>query len=193
MYEPRAYWTWRSLVYGENYVGPGSREEESKTQQKRFENALHPFLASKKWKLLVDFGCGSGRLAPFLASHARTYLGVDISSVGIDQARLTHPSLHFLWMKDDRITLPDRTVDLVVAVTVFQHIVHESDYWIWADEIRRVLAPAGRVVVVDQLPFEEEEPHEHVRPRDPSDMAHRLGLKKKAYQKLGEHWIGVFR
>jgi len=192
MYRLRDYWTYRALVAGKNYVGPGSHADLTEAQGEEFEEALRGRLGRSR--LLLDFGCGSGRFSRYLSSFTEAYLGVDISSVGIDQARRAEPDLHFLWLPLDRIELPKGVVDTVVAITVLQHIVAPGDLAVWGREIRRVLRPGrGRVYVIEQKAYVDEEPHEHVAPRIPEDLGDALGLKIRKVESLSEHWLGVYR
>ena len=191
-YRPRDYWTRRASAAGENYVGPGNRADRTAEQKEEFEKALSWPILSRRSSQLLDFGCGSGRFSSFLASSSKAYLGVDISPVGIEQARERNPKLDFLYLPHDRIPLADGVVDTVVAITVFQHIVAATDFDLWTSEVRRVLAPKGRVYLIEQKVYEDREPDEHVLPRTPDKFEAALGLKLLKLENLPEHWIGVF-
>jgi len=190
-YRPRDYWTWRPLVKGPEYVGPGSKPDLNAAERGDFVATLEQYLPSPKPGLTLDFGCGSGRLAPNIARHSEPYLGVDISPTGIQQAQRMHPELHFIWMPQDHIPLPNQTVKTVVASVVFQHIVHDRDWAIWTKELKRVLCPGGRVFVIDNLPVDH--PHTHMKPRDPMKVAMDLNLSCRKQMDLEEHWFGLFR
>ena len=81
---------------------------------------------------LLDFGCGSGRLAthaiPFLETGA--YIGIDISLTQIAIAREVHTALtsqqhvEFRHQGDERFG--GQPVDLIAAFSVFTHIEHED-------------------------------------------------------------------
>lgn len=89
---------------------------------------------------LVDLGCGTGRLAvhvvPWLKTGPR-YVGIDISKTMLAHARrlvgekVPSPlcSIEFLHQTTpDFPLLPDKTVDMVCAFSVFTHMEHEDSF-----------------------------------------------------------------
>lgn len=103
---------------------------------------------------LLDLGCGNGRLAvhavPYLATGS--YVGVDISTRLLAQARrrvagLTGGGCRVTWQHQAgrTLALPDASVDVMCAFSVFTHTEHEDAYQ-YLVEARRVVRPAGRVV-----------------------------------------------
>ena len=88
---------------------------------------------------LVDFGCGTGRLAvhaiPWLADDGR-YVGIDISKTMLAHARAmvgekvsSHCcSVEFLHQTTPNFPLPEKSVDMVCAFSVFTHMEHEDSY-----------------------------------------------------------------
>lgn len=98
--------------------------------------------------LVVDIGCGSGRLAKQLARlPALRYLGFDIVPRLVDYARRRHGGPRFQFRCVDRtmIPLPDGCADMVASFSVFTHILPEESF-VYLEEARRVLKPGGRVV-----------------------------------------------
>ena len=102
-----------------------------------------PFAAGRR---VVDAGCGAGYGAAALAPAARTVLGVDASADAIRYAREHYfaPNLGFLPASCAALPLPDASVDLVVALEVIEHL---AEWQRFLDEARRVLTPAGRLIV----------------------------------------------
>ncbi len=104
---------------------------------------------------LVDFGCGTGRLAvhviPYL--HGGHYIGIDVSRPMLDGARrrvarvVPAPPARVSWIQQTRpvFPLPDRSVDVICAFSVFTHVEHEDTYRYLADA-RRIIRPDGRFV-----------------------------------------------
>src|SRR5581483_61627 len=103
----------------------------------------------------VDFGCGTGRLAvhviPYL--HGGHYIGIDVSRPMLDGARrrvarvVPAPPARVSWIQQTRpvFPLPDRSVDVICAFSVFTHVEHEDTYRYLADA-RRIIRPDGRFV-----------------------------------------------
>lgn len=177
---------------GIDYVGPGSKPDLTDEEAKAFTEVVKEVLSRRSCGLTLDFGCGSGRMTRVISKYARPYLGVDISPTGIDQAKWAHPRNHFLWLHQDHIPLPDKRVKTMVALIVFQHIVSDEDWEVWAKEIRRVLAPGGSLLVIDDKGGPEMQ--EHMRPRTPEEIGDALEMVRfRKVGKLKNHWAGVFR
>ncbi|GMN04005.1 class I SAM-dependent methyltransferase [Erythrobacter sp. MTPC3] len=109
-------------------------------------------------KDVLDFGCGAGQLAFFLASkgRAKSVTGVDIDLAALDRAHDAlrrradlADSLHFI--EGDTIGLPldDASIDLITAFDCLEHVMEPGAILRgWA----RVLRPGGRVLI-EWFPF----------------------------------------
>ena len=97
---------------------------------------------------LIDFGCGSGRLAWALGQNMRIdYLGIDIVQALLDYAATRAPRTYrFALNRTLRIPAPDASADMVCAFSVFTHLLHTESY-LYMEDIRRVLRPGGRLVL----------------------------------------------
>jgi SAM-dependent methyltransferase len=98
--------------------------------------------------LLVDVGCGAGRLAERLAPRFRgTYVGTDVVEALVEYARerSTRPTWTFDVTATPTIPVEDGTADVVCFFSVFTHLPHEAIYAYLA-ECRRALRPGGAVV-----------------------------------------------
>jgi SAM-dependent methyltransferase len=101
---------------------------------------------------LVDLGCGTGRLAVQAVRWLEgEYIGIDIAQKMLDiaQRRLdvlageTRCSVRLINSGATSFPVPDRSVDLICAFSVFTHMEHEDSY--------RYLVDAHRVVKEDGL------------------------------------------
>jgi SAM-dependent methyltransferase len=91
----------------------------------------------------LDVGCGDGRTAGlWLNTHARRYVGVDISSHAVELA--TQAGLEAICV-GDAATLPfaDDSFDVAVCLEVFEHLFDPRSV---ALEIARVLRPGGTLI-----------------------------------------------
>lgn len=98
--------------------------------------------------LLVDVGCGSGRLAkPLSAWLNGGYLGIDLVPALVAHARkiAARPDWRFQVIQHIGIPEVDGRADMVCFFSVLTHLTHEQSYW-YLEEARRVLTPGGRVV-----------------------------------------------
>ncbi len=97
-------------------------------------------------KAILDFGCGPGRVLPHFraeAETARSFQGCDIDAESITwlSESLPPPFKVFLNKEDPPLPLPDASLDLIYATSVFTHL---HDTWgAWIAELHRLLAPGG--------------------------------------------------
>jgi ubiquinone/menaquinone biosynthesis C-methylase UbiE len=92
---------------------------------------------------ILEFGCGTGKNTETFAREARTVLGVDISEamLGIAQARGFPASVALTLIEPGaRWPVTDRTIDVVTASLVLEHVAHLP--MVFA-EAARVLRPGG--------------------------------------------------
>jgi SAM-dependent methyltransferase len=110
--------------------------------------------ANRAWEVLPDadavvleIGCGTGRVLQHLAGRYREVHGVDIAGEMVKQGerRLAAvPNVHFHQGNGyDLEAFADESVDLVYSALVFQHMPKTVAYN-YFQETRRVLRPGGR-------------------------------------------------
>jgi ubiquinone/menaquinone biosynthesis C-methylase UbiE len=96
--------------------------------------------------VVLEIGCGIGRVMQYLAGRYREVHGIDISSEMVKQGerRLGHLSNVHLHHGNgyDLDPLADESFDLVYSAFVFQHMPKTTAYNYFL-EIRRVLRPGG--------------------------------------------------
>ena len=98
---------------------------------------------------VLDLACGPGVLAPALAERARRVLGLDLvpESLALALRRTAHlPGVGFVRGLAEATPLADGSFDAVVLRLALHHV--ERPERVLA-EARRVLLPAGRLVVLD--------------------------------------------
>lgn len=99
---------------------------------------------------LLDVGCGDGTYAIALTGQGARVVGVDLSAEMIPsagaRARSAGRSPVFVRADLNRLPFPDRSFDAVLAVTVLCFV---RDVGRALREMRRVLAPGGRLVLGD--------------------------------------------
>jgi 2-polyprenyl-3-methyl-5-hydroxy-6-metoxy-1,4-benzoquinol methylase len=80
---------------------------------------------------VLDVGCGNGYLAGYFSRRRCQVVGIDLSTAGIELARLTYPSVRFEVMPaDDRILerLNEEPFDLIVSAEVVEHLYAPRDF-----------------------------------------------------------------
>jgi ubiquinone/menaquinone biosynthesis C-methylase UbiE len=103
---------------------------------------------------LVDFGCGTGRLAVHAipALPEGHYIGIDVSQemlkrldVRVGALRRHTCRVSLMHQPHDSFPIADRTVDMVCAFSVFTHMEHEDSFR-YLQDARRIVRPGGRFV-----------------------------------------------
>jgi ubiquinone/menaquinone biosynthesis C-methylase UbiE len=97
---------------------------------------------------VLDLGCGNGALLEALAERIELGVGVDVSSAMIARARsrVTH-ALRFETISGPSLPFSDRSFDVVTSFLSFRYL----DWDPVLREIRRVLSPGGRLLIVDMV------------------------------------------
>jgi SAM-dependent methyltransferase len=116
----------------------------------KLEYHLLRFLGLADGQLVIDVGCGNGRLAAQLAPFpAIRYIGSDIVAELLARAKRVcrRPDWKFA-LSDGRpnIPAPDGSADYVCFFSVFTHVLQVDSYRYLRDA-SRVLRPGGRVVM----------------------------------------------
>ncbi len=104
--------------------------------------------AAPPFPRVLDIGCGTGALLRALSPRIRAGVGVDVSSAMIAQAKARAreaPHLSFQVTPDRILPFPLGSFDLVICFLAFRYL----DWQHILPEVRRVLAPGGRFLMVD--------------------------------------------
>lgn len=95
---------------------------------------------------VLDLGCGDGLYLPALAARGANVWGVDRSAVALERASRAHPGAQLRQVgPDERIPLDDNAVERVWCCDTLEHVVDTQTV---LSEVRRVLRPGGRLLVV---------------------------------------------
>ncbi len=102
---------------------------------------------------VVEIGCGTGKNTEWLAQHASTVVGLDLSPemLARARARVTNPHVTFI-EHDVQRTWPvaDESVNAVIGNLVLEHV---SNIRIIFHEAQRVLRPNGTLFLCELHPF----------------------------------------
>ncbi len=110
-------------------------------------------LLPAEWRVL-DVGTGTGYLLPFLARHFQSVIAADASAAMLDLARqrarregISH--VRFELGRIEELPLADASVDCALALLVLRY---STDLDRSINELARVTAGGGRLLVVDIVP-----------------------------------------
>jgi SAM-dependent methyltransferase len=109
-------------------------------------------LANSPNKDVLEYGCGPGFEALFIARMASTVTGIDISDKAIEQAteraRREHAeNATFRTMDAESMDFADDSFDLICGMGILHHLdLHKS-----LSEIARTLRPGGKAVFIEPL------------------------------------------
>ena len=104
----------------------------------------------KVGRYAIDLGCGPGRQAVLLAERFAQVDAVDLSGPMIELARARRPRPNITYLHGDlRQAGQAGHYDLVLCVRTLHHV---PDLHAALSHLKRLLAPGGRLVVVDNYP-----------------------------------------
>jgi SAM-dependent methyltransferase len=94
----------------------------------------------------VDLGCGAGTEVGYLASRGRRAVGVDLSRAALNRGKREHADVSFVQGDVLSLPFPSGAFDLALDRGCF-HYLHSVQWAEYAAEARRVLRPAGRLLL----------------------------------------------
>lgn len=96
-----------------------------------------------KNKVILELGCGGAGVAAFHVTNAKHIIATDLSEVALQQGReffVGRSELEFRWLDAEVMSLPNESVDIVIAKEVMEHLPNPGKC---ISEIHRVLKPGG--------------------------------------------------
>jgi SAM-dependent methyltransferase len=162
-YRPAEYWEDRARRYAVegdglaavcSYGMPGFYNRLIHFCQRR---ALEPWLKIAPGARVLDVGCGVGRWSRLLAARGARVTGVDLSPTMIAEAQRRTAAgglagrCRFV-VQDSAALELEGTFDLIVCVTMLQHMLDASALHSALQRMTRHLAPQGRLIVLEAAP-----------------------------------------
>jgi SAM-dependent methyltransferase len=161
--QPTQYWEGRARRFaaeGEGLAAVcsyGMPEFYNRAIQLTQRLALRPWLRASRGMTALDAGCGVGRWSRLLAANGAHVTGVDLSpTMAAEARRRAHEQglgerCRFV-VGDLAAFATGQRYDLVVGVTVLQHILDDAQLQRAVDNLARHLAPGGRMVLLEAAP-----------------------------------------
>lgn len=142
------------------------------------EHKVEKYLKNQaKNKIVFDAGCGTGKFLKALESVSNEYIGVDLSFDQIIKAKAksTKENSIFINANLKNTMLGSNSVDIIISPWVLGTITDLDDRKKCLEELKRILKPSGRILLI-----ENEEGSEFERLRN-----HDKDLRTKDYK----NWI----
>lgn len=111
--------------------------------QERHRAAIR-FLRPAAHEVILDAGCGNGRLAVQIAPQCRSIVAVDIAGNAFPDGNQVAPNLRFEKMNVEALSFPAATFDQAVSVETLEHVLNPERA---LAELHRVIKPGGRLVI----------------------------------------------
>jgi SAM-dependent methyltransferase len=94
---------------------------------------------------VLDLGCGDGAFTAAVAPRVARVVGAEVAEAAVSRARRHHPGLAFeIVPLDGPLPFAAGAFELVWSSEVIEHV---ADTGRWLSEVRRVLAPSGRLLL----------------------------------------------
>ena len=100
---------------------------------------------------VAEIGAGTGNFLSLFEGSAARLVAVDLTPAMLRQARVRHESLHLVAGNGRDLPLASGSIDLVASAQVLHHVPQPLPFLF---EMRRVCAPEGNVLIVDQVATE---------------------------------------
>lgn len=163
LYSPHRYWEERALRFAGERDGLaavcayGMPEFYNRAIHLEQKLALAPWLEVDRRSQVLDVGCGVGRWSRLLAARGASVLGIDLSPTMIAQAQQRAAAEGLTGrcrfrVQDLSALDTGEQYDLVLGVTVLQHILDPHAVRAALAAMTAHLAPGGRMILLEAAP-----------------------------------------
>src|SRR5687768_11029294 len=97
---------------------------------------------------VVEVGAGTGSFLALFDDVASQQIGIDLTPGMLAELTANHPRMGAVVADGARLPLRSRSVDLVTSAQTLHHMHAPLPV---IREMRRVMAPGGRILIVDQV------------------------------------------
>jgi SAM-dependent methyltransferase len=101
---------------------------------------------------VLDVGCGTGSLATLIAGQVKRFVGIDVSSESISEAKKRSPGNEFYTYGGETFPIEDESMDIVFTSCVMHHIP-PIGWPKFVAEMARVVRPEGLVAIIEHNPW----------------------------------------
>jgi SAM-dependent methyltransferase len=101
---------------------------------------------------VLDVGCGTGSLATLVAGQVKRFVGIDVSSESITEAKRRLPGNEFYAYGGETFPIEDESIDIAFTSCVMHH-VPPIGWPKFVAEMARVVRPGGLVAIIEHNPW----------------------------------------
>ena len=113
------------------------------------QNLTKEWLPEGNW-MVLDWGCGPGRVIRHWPEHQFTCFGSDVNEKSLDWCKLNLPPIRFLHQQIlPPLDLAAQTFDLIYGISILTHL-SLSAHFLWIEELKRILKPGGLLFLTTQ-------------------------------------------
>jgi len=155
------------LLYEQKRDPFGSTLARYRYQRLKYQRLIS-FLPNRRYGSALDIGCGLGPFTRELAHYADHVLGIDLSAVAVGQARklsAAQPNIRFEQQDVHRLEQFAGSFDLIALLDVLYYLPDMSEGALKpiARQVERLLAPRGRLLLVNHYFFRADPASKHTR------------------------------
>jgi ubiquinone/menaquinone biosynthesis C-methylase UbiE len=129
------------------WMGPRTFDKWGYALKRKYDEAVARYSTKPRGEQrLLDWGCGCGRMAKYLAREC-SYTGIDIDREAIEwcRANIKHAAFELQGL-EARTAFADDSFDAAIGISIFTHLREDAQF-AWLKELARVTAPGGVVAV----------------------------------------------
>lgn len=138
--------------------------------------------------LVLDVGCGNGRLCELVEKNEAEYIGIDNSLEMIKESKNLYPDKNFIF--SDKIDFPKNTFDKIFCLAVIHHIPSEEKRIEFLKQIKHTLKPNGILIMTAWNLIPEIDSYKKVEDGDENDILY--DFKNGIGETLAQRYIHVF-
>lgn len=139
-------------------------------------------------KVVLEIGCGNGRVTSLLADRSASLIAVDPDPVAIEEARRVVPGVDFRIGSGEKLDFSNRWFDLVLFTLSLHHQDSESALC----EAQRVLKKDGEILVIEpDAEGEVERVFAVVHNEDAAKQAAQQSIQKSGLQVRYSEYFGA--
>lgn len=106
--------------------------------------------------VVLDFGCGTGRISKFISPMVKKVIGIDITEgmVKVAEKENNGDNIEYFVFDGQNINLPSNSIDLIISVYVLQFVVNTDYFKETLKEFSRILKPSGKLLFIEQVSYQ---------------------------------------